>query len=329
MTGFGVARVAIDSPLPQLDRLFDYEIAEELRGSITVGARVRVPFGRGSGLSDGYVIELVENSDFKGKLAKLEGLVSPVSVLSPEIYSLCRAVADRQAVTIADVFKLAIPTRSVAVEKKWASSEQPELVAPTSSFAAKDSRSFVFIEPRTNEAGPIWVQQLASRAISNLRTGESTILVVPDYRDQAVALEAIGAQIGATALVDYTSQQTNSLRYAAFLRCLSSEPVIVVGSRAALYAPVSNLGEIIIWDDGDSNLQEPTSPYTNARDVALIRQSQSRCGLLFAAHSRSCEVERLVEIGYLTDISAPFAVPKSQKHRRVSIRSPGRPSAGR
>jgi primosomal protein N' (replication factor Y) len=310
MTGFGVARVAIDSPLPQLDRLFDYEIAEELRGSITVGARVRVPFGRGSGLSDGYVIELVENSDFKGKLAKLEGLVSPVSVLSPEIYSLCRAVADRQAVTIADVFKLAIPTRSVAVEKKWASSEQPELVAPTSSFAAKDSRSFVFIEPRTNEAGPIWVQQLASRAISNLRTGESTILVVPDYRDQAVALEAIGAQIGATALVDYTSQQTNSLRYAAFLRCLSSEPVIVVGSRAALYAPVSNLGEIIIWDDGDSNLQEPTSPYTNARDVALIRQSQSRCGLLFAAHSRSCEVERLVEIGYLTDISAPFAVPK-------------------
>ena len=310
MTGFGVARVAIDSPLPQLDRLFDYEIAEEIRGSITVGARVRVPFGRGTSLSDGYVIELVENSDFNGKLAKLEELVSPVSVLSPEIYALCRAVADRQAVTIADVFKLAIPTRSVAVEKKWATSEQPELVAPTSSIRTKDSRSFVFIEPRTNEAGPIWVQQLASRAISNLRSGESTILVVPDYRDQAVALEAIGAQVSATELVDYTSQQTNSLRYAAFLRCLSSEPVIVVGSRAALYAPVSNLGEIIIWDDGDSNLQEPTSPYTNARDVALIRQSQSRCGLLFAAHSRSCEVERLVEIGYLTDISVPFAVPK-------------------
>ena len=103
MTGFGVARVAIDSPLPQLDRLFDYEIAQELRRVITVGSRVRVPFGRGAGLSDGFVVELVEESEFTGKLARLEDLVSPVSVLTPEIYQLCRAVADRQAVTIASV----------------------------------------------------------------------------------------------------------------------------------------------------------------------------------------------------------------------------------
>jgi hypothetical protein len=62
MAGFGVARVAIDSPLPQLDRLFDYQVAEPISESIRVGARVRVPFGRGASLSDGYVIELVEKS---------------------------------------------------------------------------------------------------------------------------------------------------------------------------------------------------------------------------------------------------------------------------
>ena len=83
MTGFGVARVAIDSPLPKLDRLFDYEIAESLRGTITVGSRVRVPFGRGAGLSDGFVVDLVESSDFAGKLARLDELVSSVSVLTP------------------------------------------------------------------------------------------------------------------------------------------------------------------------------------------------------------------------------------------------------
>jgi primosomal protein N' (replication factor Y) len=319
MTGFGVARVAIDSPLPQLDRLFDYEIAEGIRDSITVGSRVRVPFGRGVGLSDGYVVELVSQSDFTGKLARLEELVSPVSVLTPEIYELCRSVADRQAVTIADVFKLAIPTRSVAVEKKWiaASGELPVTKAKPKQTG---QRSFVFVEPRTNEHGPIWVQQLVSRAIANLESGESTILVVPDYRDQAVLIRELALKTGAESVVDYTSQQTNSLRYSAFLRCLSPAPAIVVGSRAALYAPVSNLGEIVIWDDGDSNLQEPTSPYTNARDVALIRQSQNGVNLLFAAHARSSEVERLVEIGYLTDITIPFAVPKlaiSETNARV------------
>jgi primosomal protein N' (replication factor Y) len=309
MTGFGVARVAIDSPLPQLDRLFDYEVAESLRESITIGSRVRVPFGRGAGLSDGFVIELAETSDFAGKLAKLEEVVSSVSVLKPEIYQLCRAVADRQAVTISDVFKLAIPTRSVAVEKKWlAASEETFTQTLTSTKSGK--RSFAFVEPRTNDLGPIWVQQLIARALANLEKGESTILVVPDYRDQAVLLTELRAKLDQTSMVDYTSQQTNSLRYAAFLRCLKPEPVIVVGSRAALYAPVSQLGEIIIWDDGDANLQEPTSPYTNARDVALIRQSQNGCGLFFASHARSCESERLVDIGYLKDVSVPFTVPK-------------------
>lgn len=323
MTGFGVARVAIDSPLPQLDRLFDYEIAEGLRTTITVGARVRVPFGRGAGLSDGFVVELVEASDFAGKLARLDEVVSNVSVLKPEIYRLCRAVADRQAVTISDVFKLAIPTRSVAVEKKWlaAQTETPFLpIEDSSSTEAKAQRAFAFIEPRTNENGPIWVQQLVARALSSLAAGESTILVVPDYRDQSALLSELRAKATAEAVIDYTSQQTNSLRYAAFLRCLTGKPAIVVGSRAALYAPVSTLGEIIIWDDGDSALQEPTSPYTNARDVALIRQSQSSCRLLLAAHARSSEAERLVEIGYLQDVSIPFAVPKlaiSETNARV------------
>ena len=319
MTGFGVARVAIDSPLPQLDRLFDYEIAESISSVITVGARVRVPFGRGGGLSDGFVVELVNESEFKGKLASVDELVSAASVLRPEIYQLCRAVADRQAVTIADVFKLAIPTRSVAVEKKWLA-ENPRLDSEKPVGAKQGERSFVFIEPRTNEHGPIWVQQLVSRAISSLEAGESTILVVPDYRDQAVLLSELAKRTSTDNIVDYNSQQTNSLRYSAFLRCLSPAPAIVVGSRAALYAPVSALGEIVIWDDGDSNLQEPTSPYTNARDVALIRQSQTGVNLLFAAHARSCEAERLVEIGYLKDITLPFAVPKlaiSETNARV------------
>lgn len=319
MTGFGVARVAIDSPLPQLDRLFDYEIAHELRDSIAVGSRVRVPFGRGAGLTDGFVVELVNESEFVGKLARLEELVSPLAVLKPEIYQLCRAIADRQAVTIADVFKLAIPTRSVAVEKKWLATKTSNAAFEPKQTGSGE-RAFVFVEPRTNELGPIWVQQLISRAIASLELGESTILVVPDYRDQAVLLAELALKIDADNVVDYTSQQTNSLRYSAFLRCLNPESAIVVGSRAALYAPVSNLGEIIIWDDGDGNLQEPTSPYTNARDVALIRQSQTKCRLLFAAHARSSEAERLVEIGYLKDISVPFAVPKlaiSETNARV------------
>jgi primosomal protein N' (replication factor Y) len=43
MSVASVARVLIDSPLPQLDRLFDYGIPEALRESAVPGVRVRVP----------------------------------------------------------------------------------------------------------------------------------------------------------------------------------------------------------------------------------------------------------------------------------------------
>ena len=43
MTSRRVARVLIDSPLPQLDRLFDYAIPEHLAEDAAAGVRVRVP----------------------------------------------------------------------------------------------------------------------------------------------------------------------------------------------------------------------------------------------------------------------------------------------
>ena len=78
------ARVALDSPLPQLDRLFDYEIPEGVVAP--VGARVIVPFGNSS--QSGFVVDLSATSEWTGKIAQLTEVVSPVPVLNPIIYKL-------------------------------------------------------------------------------------------------------------------------------------------------------------------------------------------------------------------------------------------------
>ena len=65
-----VAQVAIQSPLPQLDRLFDYSIPQTLESVIQPGVRVRVKFGRSTALIDGFVISISEESDFAGKLSE-------------------------------------------------------------------------------------------------------------------------------------------------------------------------------------------------------------------------------------------------------------------
>lgn len=302
-----VARVAINSPLPQLDRLFDYEISEQLEPLVVPGIRVRVPFGRGSALVDGFVVEVVEHSEFAGKLSQLTEVVSTVPVLTPDIYSLARSVADRQASTIADVFRLAIPDRSVAVEKKWL--ETSGVVAPD--FVAGHSlRETALIRPVVTRDNAEWVRLISEQAISSLALGFSTLIIVPDYRDQALLLNFLNNANGDSAVIDYSTNQTKSKRYAAFLACLNRNASIVVGSRSTIYAPVRNLQQIIIWDDGDQSHQEPSSPYSHTRELALLRQQVQNCDVFIYGHSRSTEVARLLAIGFFIDTTATFPIPK-------------------
>lgn len=309
-----VARVVIDSPLPQLDRVFDYLVPNEMAASINRGSRVLVQFGRGRSLTEGFVVDLVDESDYSGKLSEIEKLVSEMPALTADIYKLARAVADRQVVAISDVLKLAVPTRSVAVEKRWLDSLESDASLlfdpPATSMVDESSyRETSIINPSTDERGPAWAVELVQRCTQMVLQRKSSIVLLPDFRDQAAFIKAAAGTPVEPLLVEYAGDQTKSKRYAAFLKALSSDVSIVVGSRAAVYAPVMNLGLIAIWDDGDSSHLEQSSPYSHSREVALIRQAQSNCSIFFASHVRSSEIQRLVEIGYLRDNVQAFERP--------------------
>lgn len=309
-----VARVALDSPLPNLDRLFDYSIPIEMQGLITVGQRVRVSFGRTKKLIEAFVIETVEKSEFDGKLANISEIVSQVSVLPENIYKLARAVADRQASTLADVLSGAVMTRSVAVEKKFSAAAvlaeaQASKDKPNAKLEAALAQPLAVASAHSDQPIAAWQDHLLTAAEQKLSAGESVIIVVPDFRDLQQLREVISMGSLAAHYIDYTADQTGSKRYSAFLKCLSQGAHLVVGSRSSVYAPLQNLGLIAFFDDGDLNLQEQQSPYIHARDVALLRQTIDNCDLLFVSHSRSCEVQRLVEMNYLTETTNRFAAP--------------------
>ena len=301
-----IARIAIDSPLPSLDRLFDYSVSPELASSINVGCRVRVALGRSKKLLDGFVIELTNESHFDGKLAEVAELVSSVPVLAPNIYALLRQLSDRQATALGDTLSGALPRRSVAVEKKFLA-DAPDLQA---NIARDDAvREALLANPTSGSQRPEWVRHLIEGATQTIEAGFSAILIVPDFRDQKLLRDEILQSSLSDHLIDYNSQQTSSKRYSSFLSCLIEGVHLVVGSRAAIFAPLQNLGLIAIFDDGDRNLQDQQSPYAHVRDVALLRQSIDKSSLLFVSHARSTEVQRLVEMKYVNEITKPFAAP--------------------
>lgn len=324
-----IARVLLDTPLPQLDRLFEYRVPETLIDEARPGVRVRVPLRTGGRVADGFIVELVESASFEGRLSELETVVSPARVLSDEVYRLARAVADRAAGSASDVVRLAIPKRYVAVEKKWLEAE-PDAPAPYSpsdvadydtaavdELIAAGGRAALDAVPRLTQVGGEWVGHwaltLAAIATRALSRG-SVILSVPDYRDQEQLTTALTSMLPPERLVRLDARQSDRDRYREFLRCLDVSPRVIVGNRSALYAPAQQVSLIAVWDDGNSLHAEPRAPYVHGRDVALVRRELQSCALLFAAHTRSTEVQRLVDLDWLrelrpTRLVAPSVIP--------------------
>lgn len=312
-----IARVQLDSPLPQLDRLFDYALPEEL-GEVSTGVRVRVPLRTAGRLIDAYIVEIAEEDDAERALSSVESVTSPVQVLPERLYALARRTADRAAGSAADILRLVIPKRQVRVEKAWRG-DSATPVATTESIARADAvlqeyeglcaviderrRGAVEAIPGIRDGVLRWTELLAAAATRMLSEGSSTIIVVPDHRDLDRLHETLQAMLPIEAIIRYDSRQTNPDRYRAFLRTLEDAPCVVIGNRSAVYAP-AQAGLVVIWDDGNPLLGEPLAPYVNARDAALLRQEQEGSALLLAGHTRTTDAERLVAHGWLQNIHA-------------------------
>jgi primosomal protein N' (replication factor Y) len=326
VTARRVARVLIDSPLPQLDRLFDYAIPEQLAYEVQPGVRVRVPLRSAGRMLDGYVVELGEPDATDRPLSEVDAVVSTTRVLTPGLYTLARRAADRAAGSATDILRLAIPKRMVRAEKAWLAAAPPAapvvddvdrawadtaLDAHPALRVCLDERGRGALdappEPvhlRGGVTTGTWAVLLAAAAVRTLARGRSAILVVPDHRDQAQLEAALAGRAPAEAIIRNDARQSSQARYSSFLRMLAPAPCIVVGNRSAVYAPVHEIGLIALWDDGDPLLAEPLSPGVHARDAALIRQELDACALVFAGHTRTSDVERLVSLGWVRDVSA-------------------------
>ena len=326
MTARRVARVLIDSPLPQLDRLFDYAIPEQLAADVRPGVRVRVPLRSAGRVIDGYVVELGEPDATDRPLSEVDAVVSTTPVLTPGLYALARRAADRAAGSATDILRLAIPKRMVRAEKAWLAAEPPATPVVDDAGRAwadaalgghpalvdcleRSGRAALDAPPEAvrlpdGETTGAWAVLLASAAVRTLAAGRSAILVVPDHRDQAQLEAALAGRAPSAAIIRNDARQSSPARYSAFLRMLAPTPCIVVGNRSSVYAPVHAVGVIAIWDDGDPLLAEPLSPGVHARDAALIRQELDACAVVFAGHTRTSDVERLVSLGWVRDVSA-------------------------
>ncbi|MET9659180.1 primosome assembly protein PriA, partial [Streptomyces sp. NPDC006510] len=320
-----VARVLVNKGVLHLDQYFDYAVPEELDAEAQPGVRVRVRFGaggrnvrggrrEGGGLIDGFLVERLAESDYTGALAALAYVVSPEPVLGPELLALSRAVADRYAGSLADVLQLAVPPRNGRAESRPSPEPLPPPPAPSVGSWARYAQGPAFLRslaeggaPRavwTALPGPHWPEEIARAMAATLASGRGALVVVPDGRTAGRVDAALTELLGPGRHALLTADSGPEKRYREWLAVRRGSVRAVVGTRAAMFAPVADLGLVAVWDDGDSSHSDDNAPFPHVREVLELRAAHGRCAFLLGGTNCTVEAAQLVESGWALPLRA-------------------------
>lgn len=331
-----VALVLVDVGLPHLDRPFEYLVPRSMADLAVPGARVKVRFA-GQDV-DGFVLSRAATAEHEGTLAPLRKVVSPEAVLTPAVLALSREIAARYAGTLGDVVRLAVPPRHATAEKNLpleartsADAEGGGLKAPEpgpwlsypagTSFlrhlASGDAPAASWLALPGQQGDADWPAAMAVAAATSLAAGRGALIVVPDHRDVDRVDGALQSLLGAGRHVRLTAGQGPQARYTAWLKVLRGHVKCVVGTRAAVFAPVRDLGLVAWWDDGDDVLVEPRAPYPAVREVLRTRAGLEGAAMLSGGFTRTTSVQQWVGSGKVRSLVADAATRRLAAPRVV------------
>jgi len=146
--------------------------------------------------------------------------------------------------------------------------------------------------------GPHWAQEIARAAATAAAAGRGTVIVVPDGRDLDRVDAALAAELGPGRHVCLSAGLGPAERYRRWLAGLRGEVAVVAGLRAAMFAPVRDLGLVVVWDDGDDLHEEPRAPYPHTREVLALRAHRAGAAALIGGFARTAETTALVASGW-------------------------------
>ena len=115
-----------------------------------------------------------------------------------------------------------------------------------------------------------------------LAAGQGAILLVPEISLTPQMIEAFSAYFGDAVAVLHSGLPLSE-RYDEWKRIRAGLARVVVGTRSAVFAPMENLGLLIIDEEQEDTYKSESTPRYHARDVAIFRCAQHRALLLLGS----------------------------------------------
>ncbi len=316
--------VAVNLPL---DQTFSYrcDLDGEQADSV-FGRRVQVPFGsrRLAGIVLGSSPSLPPGCSVKEeKVRSVTRFIDDEPVLTQELYGLARWIGQYYIASIGEVLFAMIPSgrRETATgglpfaddggawSRKELSGEQQAAVdgilGGRGAAAANEAGTAPVAGGRPNDwhylygmTGSGKTEVFLSAAERVLSEGKGVIYLVPEIGLTPQVVKAVVGRFGDTAAVLH-SGLTPSRRLSEWRRILNRQARVVVGARSAVFAPVPDLGLLIIDEEHDGSYKSGSSPRYHARQVAMQRCRKLNVPLVMGSATPSVEAYLMMEQGVL------------------------------
>ena len=138
--------------------------------------------------------------------------------------------------------------------------------------------------------------------------GKTSIVLVPEISLTPQMVKRFQNRFG-DKIAALHSALNDGEKYDEWRRIVRREASIVIGARSAIFAPLENIGLIIIDEEhSDSYKQTDTNPRYSAKDIAIIRGEHYNCPVIMGSATPSLEVMARAQKGVYKYLSLPNRV---------------------
>lgn len=292
----------VNVPLPQS---FTYSCPPELAEKVTVGKRVEVRFGNRR--MTAFVValhqSLPENLDFPAeKIKPILKVLDDQPIFTQEHIQMSSWMARFYLCTQGEALATMIPSGRRETEGPGLSFSdgglefQPRNLSVQQQQAVEAICQSNRIHYLYGPTGTGKTEVFLSVAERLLEQGKGVIYLVPEISLTHQVVESVVRRFGDRVAILH-SNLTPSQRLKEWRRIIRQEATIVIGVRSAVFAPVPNLGLIIIDEEHDGSYKSGTTPRYHARQVAMYRCAQASIPLVMGSATPSVEAWHLMETG--------------------------------
>ncbi len=266
-----------------------------------IGKRAEIMFGNKK--TEGFIIgmweELPKNLGFDpAKIKPIRRVIDKEPLFGDELVEIANWISRYYLCTLGEAVFSMIPSgrretsaggfgfeEEVSGYKKNELSEEQEQCVKEILDQVRELPLYHYIYGPTGTGKTEVFLTLAERM---LEEGKGVIYLVPEIGLTGQVVEAVTQRFGKTAAVLH-SGLTPSQRLKEWNRIMHKEARVVIGARSAVFAPVPDLGLIIIDEEHDGSYKSGNNPRYHARQVAMHRCSNLKIPLVMGSATPSVE----------------------------------------